>query len=233
MNQKPVFSQQSSKLRRNSAGFTLIELLAVIAIVVVMMTMGAMGIRNLTTGKGTSTGLPNAEAVFAEARAMAVGKGVKTRVMVDCIDNKDTANYKRRIMIAVQTTDKNGKVDGDNWQVESRGYTLPEGTFFSEELTVKNASANGTLDKKEYTFSGKPKDNGKYIAYEFNAQGQCTMPGVSFIIGAGARGVGQEPRVVGNAKRDFAGFTIWQNGQTAIIRDMDQIVPKGQTITEF
>lgn len=114
MNLKPTYSIPDGKSRCGKIGFTLFALLAAIAIVVVIITMGAIGIRYFTTRKDTSRSLPNADAVFAQARATAIGHGVKSRVMLDCVDNKDTANYKRRILNAVQTTDENGKVDGNN-----------------------------------------------------------------------------------------------------------------------
>ena len=69
---------------------------------------------------------------------------------------------------------------------------------------------------------------GSYYIYEFNAQGICTTPGASFIIGTGARNTtksasAQPPRVTASAKRDFGGFVIWRNGRTSVFRSPDQM----------
>jgi hypothetical protein len=73
---------------------------------------------------------------------------------------------------------------------------------------------------------------GDYLYYEFNEEGICTTPGASFVIGAGARPVGQAPRVTGSAKRDFGGFVVWRNGRTSTFRGPDHLgLPS--TVTTF
>lgn len=204
-------------------GFTMLEMLTVVAIISVLMTIGAMGIRGITSGKGTSTAMPNCESVFAEARAMAIGKNTNTRVLVDVRDINDRSNYLRRIVIATQQLDDEGN-STDAWILESRGYTLPEGTFFSKQFSKENSSdANAKMKEESYTFVGRQADSGKYVAYEFNSFGNAVKPGASFVIASGARPPGQEPQVTASAKRDFAGFTLWQNGETTVFRDLKAI----------
>jgi hypothetical protein len=65
---------------------------------------------------------------------------------------------------------------------------------------------------------------GSYVYYEFNSEGICTMPGASFIVGAGAREIGAiKPRVTAAAKKDFGGFVVWRNGRTSVFRSPDQM----------
>jgi prepilin-type N-terminal cleavage/methylation domain-containing protein len=203
-------------------GFSLVELLVVIAIMTILMTMGAMGIRNLTNGKGTSTAIANAEAVFAEARATAIGRSAGARVMIDAKSIDDPSNYLRRIVIAAQDIDATTGEPQPTWSLISRGYTLPDGTFYSVDLSKKDGAGSIDMAPESMTLS-KTADSGDYIVYEFNGQGLCITPGATFVIGSGARPKGTAPRVTGSAKRDFAGFTIWGNGETSTFRDPAQI----------
>jgi prepilin-type N-terminal cleavage/methylation domain-containing protein len=216
---KPIAS--NAGFPRNTKGFSLVELLIVIVIMTALMTMGAMGIKNLTGGKGSSTAIANAEAIFSEARQIAIGRGTNTRVLIDARDINEQNSYLRRMVIAAQNTDANGNPT-ESWSMVSRGYTLPEGTFYSRTLSKENATGGDGTTDKPYSFS-KQDDTGNYIAYEFNSQGLSVNPGATFILGAGARPKGQEPLVTGSAKRDFQGFTIWSNGETSMFRDPNQI----------
>nr|WP_226895572.1 prepilin-type N-terminal cleavage/methylation domain-containing protein [Luteolibacter marinus] len=206
---------------RATGGFSLIELLVVILIISILLTMGAVGLRNIG-GKGVSSAVATAEAVFDEARAIAVGKGTKARVMVDVDDIQNTETFKRRIFAAYQELDEDGEPT-ENWVMASRPTVLPEKTFFSEEFSSRNhKTGSGELDTKSVTF-GKTNYDGKYLYYEFNSEGICSTPGASFVIGAGIRPKGEEPRVTGEGKRDFAGFVIWRNGRTSLFRGPDEI----------
>lgn len=216
---KPLLINEKARL--TGRGFSLLELLVVIVIITILMTMGAMGIRNLTGGKSTSTAIANAEAVFAEARATAIGKGTSTRVIVDADDINDQSKYLRKILVAAQDLNEDG-TPKTTWTLSSRGYTLPDGTFYSAKFSKKSATGNEPMTPEQLTFT-KASDSGKYVVYEFNNQGICKTPGATFVIGAGARPKGQEPIISGAAKRDFAGFTIWGNGETSTFRNTTQI----------
>jgi hypothetical protein len=76
---------------------------------------------------------------------------------------------------------------------------------------------------------------GSYYYYEFNAEGICTTPGASFVVGAGARPVNKpedKPRVTSSAARDFGGFVVWRNGSTSMFRSPDQMdIP--DKVTQF
>lgn len=217
---KPSFTSISRC--HHPRGFSLVELLVVIVIMTILMTMGAMGIRNLTGGKGTSTALANTEAVFAEARATAIGRGTSARVLVDYRDINDQSNYLRRIVIAAQDIDPVTGLPIATWSLASRGYTLPDGTFFSLNLSKRSGNGVAAMQPEMQTFA-KVSDAGQYVVYEFNSQGLCTTPGATFVIGAGARPKGSAPLINGAAKRDFAGFAIWGNGETSTFRNPAQI----------
>ena len=203
-------------------GFSLVELLVVIVIMTILMTMGAMGIRNLSGGKGTSTAIANAEAVFAEARATAIGRSAGAKILIDAKSIDDQSNYLRRIVIASQDIDAATGLPLNSWSLTSRGYTMPDGTFYSAVLSKKDGSGSSNMQAESVTLT-KTADSGQYFVYEFNGQGICTTPGATFVIGSGARPRGQAPIVGGSAKRDFAGFTIWGNGETSVFRNPAQI----------
>ena len=72
----------------------------------------------------------------------------------------------------------------------------------------------------------------KYAIYEFNGEGIFTEAGASFVIAAGVRPKGKEPRTTASASKDFAGFVIWRNGRTSTYRNPDQMnIPS--TVKEF
>lgn len=214
---------QSSRLMvRERRGFSLVELLVVIMIMTILMTMGAMGIKNLSGGKGISTAIANAEAVFAEARATAASRGVPVRVLIDARDINDTSNYLRRIVVAVQDVNPNTGLPLATWSLVSRGYTLPDGVFYSMTLSTRDG-VGGTVMQAQNQPLSKVTDVGEYVVYEFNSQGLAVNPGATFVIGSGSRQRGQAPMVTGNAKRDFAGFALWGNGETSSFRDPRQM----------
>jgi prepilin-type N-terminal cleavage/methylation domain-containing protein len=212
----------TSRPVRNPGGFSLIELLVVILIISLLLTLGAVGLRGIG-GKGVTTAVTTTEAVFDEARSIAVGKGTRSRILIDVNDINDLTNYKRRILLAYEELDEQGEPKKDQWALASRAVMLPERTYFSKEFSKKEHE-KGTGDLEEMDLkSGKTLVDGKYLYYEFNSEGICTTPGASFIIGTGVRPDGQEPRATGEGKRDFAGFVVWRNGRTSLFRGPDEI----------
>jgi len=125
------------------SGFTLVELLVVILIMTVLLTIGAAGFRN-AGGKGVSTALPSTEAIFDEARSVAVGKGTKSRVLID-VDNPDSeGNFLRRMVVVYEETDDDGEPIADSWKLAGRAYIFPPKTYFSREFSKKDhKSASG------------------------------------------------------------------------------------------
>jgi len=229
VSQKPVMPWGRRGL---FSGFTLVEMLAVVLIISVLLTLGAVGINRLTSGKGVSNGVSNAEALFDEARALAVGKGTKARVLVD--HNTGSENSLRRLLVVYQELEPTTgePKDPESWVLTSRGVTLSEGVFFSQKFSKKDQDGGGTLDEMSLAQSDTVKKDyvGEYFYYEFNREGLCTTPGATFVLGAGARPQGQEPRVTGSSKRDFGGFVIWRNGRLSAFRGPDHIgIPSSAT----
>lgn len=207
---------------RKTRGFSLIELLVVILIISLLLTLGAVGLRGIG-GKGVTTAVTTTEAVFDEARAIAVGKGTRARVLVDVNDIQNLETYKRRILVAYEELDDQGEPIKDQWVLASRAITLPERTYFSQDFSKKeHEKGTGDLEEDTFTF-GKTNFDGKYLYYEFNSEGISSDPGASFIVGTGVRPDGEEPRVTGEGKRDFAGFVVWRNGRTSLFRGPDEI----------
>jgi len=205
-------------------GFSLIELLAVIAIISILMTVAAIGVGGVLGGKGVGTGVATAEAVIDEARAAAVSKRTRSRVLVDVTDPKSRENYLRRIVVVYEELDDNGEPQKDNWVIASRAVFLPDQTYFSRAFSTKDmAGAGGQLE--QMTLSNVNRAfQGDYVYYEFNGEGICATPGASFIVGTGARNPGDpKPIVTASTKRDFGGFVIWRNGRTSAFRSPDQM----------
>jgi prepilin-type N-terminal cleavage/methylation domain-containing protein len=229
VSQKPVMPWGRRGL---FSGFTLVEMLAVVLIISVLLTLGAVGINKLTSGKGVANGVSNVEALFDEARSLAVGKGTKARVLVD--KNSAGENYLRRFLVVYQDLDpETGEPkDPETWVLSSRGVTLSEGVYFSQKFSKKDQDGGGQLDEMTLAQSDTVKKDyaGDYFYYEFNREGLCSTPGASFVLGAGARPQGQDPRVTGSAKRDFGGFVIWRNGRLSAFRGPDHIgIPSSAT----
>lgn len=217
----PISKAARFSVTRRRAGFTLVEILTVIAIITILMAAGAIGIGNLNAGKGVTSAVATCEALFEEARTIAVSKRCKARVMVD-INNKASENYLRRVIIVHEKLNGDGSVVPDTWVQAGRGYDMPKGTYFSVEFSalkgggkIREATLGGADVKTDY--------QGKYAFYEFNGEGIFEEAGSSFVVGSGVRPQNQEPKTTRGAARDFAGFVIWRNGRTSNFRSPGQI----------
>ncbi|WP_035603236.1 prepilin-type N-terminal cleavage/methylation domain-containing protein [Haloferula sp. BvORR071] len=212
-------------------GFSLVELLVVILIISLLLTLGAGVMKSIGSGNSLGSAVATSEALFDEARAIAVGKGTRARVLVDVNDPQNEETYLRRLVLCYEELDEQGQPMKEKWVLSSRGQNLPEKTYFSKEFSKKNhETGEGDMEEKSYTF-GKDIYDGKYIAYEFNSEGICTSPGTSFVIGSGVRPLGQAPRPAAEGKRDFGGFVVWRNGRTSLFRDPEQIGLPAQVTT--
>ncbi|MCP5534951.1 MAG: prepilin-type N-terminal cleavage/methylation domain-containing protein [Akkermansiaceae bacterium] len=208
--------------------FTLVEMLVVITIITVMLTIGALGLKNLSKASGVSAGLPIAEAVFAEARAIAVGKGTRARVLIHGTNDKDDELHRERFLrymaIAYEELDNDGNGNG-NWIIASRGSKLPDGVYFSKDLTEKQ----GYTLESPMTIELPGKSSTSCYYYEFNAEGMIQPAPVGndvprFVIRAGTLRPGDtEPQATSGNKRNIGGFVIWRSGRTSVFRHPDQI----------
>jgi len=164
----------------------------------------------------------NTEALFAEARGLAVGRGGRTRVMVDVSNPAGGENYLRRALVVYEN-------DGGVWTPTGRAYQFPSGVYFSEEFSLPTVSEELGLHSEAGVEVAN--SSGRWAVYEFNSQGifrssganTGTAPG-AFIVGAGQRSAGQErPRLTAAGARDFDGFVIWRNGRTAKYQNPEQM----------
>jgi hypothetical protein len=216
------------------------------------MTLGSIGLTNIG-GKGIAGGVSTAEALFDEARNNAVGRNLRSAVLVSKTLTNNPADDLRRIVVAYEDTDEDGQPaqpdsPSPDWVLSNRGALLPEKTFFSEKFSSENHSSGGgnipTIFHTKLKLAPGPSGGsvreayrGEWFIYEFNSQGIAKNPGASFIIGSGARAIIKPskeapPRTTASAKRDFGGFILWRNGRTSVFRSPNQMgLPA--TITEF
>ncbi len=218
-----------------SRGFSLVEMLVVIAIISILMTAGSIGLSNLG-GRGVASGVDTTEALVDEARSLAIGKNLRSAILVARELTNNPTEDRRRILVAHEAVGADGSAaDPDNpepnWVLTSRGALLPEQTFYSHVFSKKNHETfTGEIDDITHAkiVGAKASYRGSYFIYEFNAQGIPRNPGASFVIGTGTRLLAKPatthpPKVVGSAKRDFGGFVIWRNGRTSVFRSPNQI----------
>lgn len=209
------------------SAFTLVEMLVVIAIISILMTAGSVGLSGMG-GKGVTSGVATAESLFDEARTIAVSQRTKARVLVAKDLTGNTAENLRRIIVVSEALKADGTPDTDKWVISSRGTVLPDQTFFSQDYSKKDHKRKTALDTPMSLKTGvKAAYAGDYYYYEFNAEGICTTPGASFIVGSGARKASaaatEKPKIMASAKRDFGGFVVWRNGGTSVFRSPDQM----------
>jgi prepilin-type N-terminal cleavage/methylation domain-containing protein len=230
------FNPRIGHFRRVRA-FTLVEMLVVIVIMSILMTAGAIGLSGMG-GKGVTSAVATAESLFDEARAIAVGQRTRARVLVAKDLTNNGAENLRRIVLAYPELDpKTGEeASPETWVLASRAVTLPDQVFFSQEFSKKDQkSGSGTLDTMQLPATKKAYQ-GTYYYYEFNAEGICSTPGASFVVGSGSRGLTtaaqkDSPKVTSAGKRDFGGFVVWRNGRTSMFRSPTQISSSIQSIS--
>ena len=252
---KPMNAELITESKRHRVGFTLVEMLVVIAIMSILMTAGAIGLGGMG-GKGVSSGVASAESLFDEARATAVGKNLRSCILVAKALTNNKGDDLRRVIVAYEETEKStsnvnfGKAKNPtsltpNWEISSRGVVLPDQTFFSSKYSKKDhATATGAIDEitdskivdaNSQSIRQTSPFKGSYYIYEFNSEGICKTPGASFVVGAGARNLTkpsttQPPKVTSAGKRDFGGFVVWRNGRTSVFRSPEQVASEIKNI---
>lgn len=218
-----------------ASGFSLVEMLVVIAVVSILMTAAAVGINGMG-GKGVTSAVATSEAIFDEARSTAKSRNIRSCVLVAQSLDSNPSDDLRRMVVAFErinpdTGEPLARPDEEPlWDISSRGTVLPEGVYFSRDLSrLNHESGNGDIPTVSLR-DGEIKANyqGDYFIYQFNSEGVSRNPGAGFVIGRGSRintrsSTESPPKVVGSAKRDFGGFVVWRNGGTSVFRSPDQI----------
>jgi prepilin-type N-terminal cleavage/methylation domain-containing protein len=232
---------------RTRRGFTLVEVLVVVAIISILLTAGVIGLSSVG-GRAVTSGVDSAEALFEEARSMAVNKNIRTAVLVSQALTNNRAEDRRKMLVVHEELGTNGDVIRDaqgkpvatpNWQITSRGIVLPDQTFFSSVFSkLDHRAGTGTIPTLT---DARIKDvktiaRGSYYIYEFNTQGIPKNEWASVVIGSGVRNLtqtatSQPPKTIGSARRDFGGFVVWRNGRTSVFSAPQQISSSIQSIT--
>lgn len=227
------FLPKSRRFQGLAPAFTLVEMLIVITIITVLLTVGAMGLKNMAKASGVSAALPVAESIFAEARAIAQGKGTNTRVYIhaenDFQNEYHRERYLRYMAVAYEELNDDGEPNG-TWVIASKGTALPKGVYF-----VKSLSETGGLSvetESNVGLPGGPDAKASCYYYQFNAEGLVSKPLPSgddmprFVIRSGSLPPGaDEPVASGSGKKNVGGFVIWRSGRTSMFRHPDQIDP--------
>lgn len=236
MNMHPNFSLQHparpfSKARLRLGfrpGFSMIELLAVISIMAILLSIGAIGIRNVGKAQGTTAGAAVVEALMEEARTIAVSRGTTARLIINNIPNDDLSEtkYLREMYVVYRDIDEDtGEQKTDKWIRASRATFLPDKVYFDEVASKASFAENaGEGSKSNLGPELHPLDGGNPSSidayyYEFNSEGICQTPGASFVCVEGAM-VNNE---IKGDKENKAGFVVWRNGRTSVIRDFDSL----------
>lgn len=210
-------------------GFTMVEILTVIAVMAILMSVASVGIQKIDRGQATTSALAVTEALFDEARSVAVGRGTRARVLVhnelDDSNEDDRVRYLRYLAVAAWDE------DSSSWEVVSRGTLLPSGVYFDADYSSDGASrvsGIGTYGTTTIRLPGADKAAKNCYYYEFNGEGICVDgdsagadPGAAFVLVSGVRLSGRdEIKTRGNNR---TGFVIWRNGRTSLYRNPDQI----------
>ena len=220
------------------AGFTLVEILAVMMVIAILLSVAAVGIQNIDRGQATTTALSVTESLFDEARSAAVGRGTRARLLIHKELNDEELDDRERYLsymcVAVESTNREGDVQGAGWEVITRGTKLPSGVYFSPEESERVSDSIGvgkagtmTIDLPGSGSNGADSFKECYY-FEFNAEGVCVdsdndglEPGAAVVLISGTRPRNvEEPKLVKNNK---VGFVVWRNGRTSIFRSPEQI----------
>ncbi len=237
------FSEMKNPRPQCRNAFTLIEMLIVIAIMAILMTAGAIGLGGMGA-KNVTSAVASSESLFDEARTLAIGKNLRSCVLVSKASKNTPSESLRRIFVATEETNTDGTAkdptnDAPNWVLSSRGVLLPDQVYFSQVFSQEE-DASGTKSALEEITDSKIKSvktqqQGTYFIYKFNSQGiripKGATPGTvvgraSFVVGAGSRNVSDataKPKAVAGDTRNFGGFIIWRAGNTSMAHAPEQI----------
>ena len=90
-------------------GFTLVEVLAVVSIIAILLSVAAVGIQRIDRGQATTSALALSEAVFNEARSLAIARGTRARVVIhnelNDADTQERERYRALLWVSVFTLD--------------------------------------------------------------------------------------------------------------------------------
>lgn len=176
---------------KSKRAFTLVELLVVISIILIASSVIFLG-----SGGGDGAKLSSSQRIVSGiaqgARGQAILKNAETRLIIHN-DPSDPEKYLRYFGIVYWGEDSGG-VEG--WLAATQGTYLPEGIYFSEELSQDFGAFRGPLPEiisLDYPLtrvsSNTDKDSGggstDYFQYGFEVNGTSVNPNEWLALRAG------------------------------------------------
>jgi type II secretory pathway pseudopilin PulG len=204
------------------------------AVMAILLSVAAMGIQRIDQGQATTTALAVSEAVFEEARSAAIGRGTRARVVIHNEfkdrDNLARERYLRYMFVSV--LNENGQ-----WEIASRGTTLPSGVYYDPDLSEAAAQSVGsggsedglgTFGTAQMRTPATRSAQKPVYYYEFNSEGICVdgeepdaQSGAAFVVVGGVRPPDRDRPII--KRNNKTGFIVWRNGRTSLFRNPNQI----------
>lgn len=166
------FGTELSNLRimkstSRKAAFTLVELLVVISIILLASSIIFIG-----GGGGDGAKLSSSQRIVSGiakgARGQAILKGARTRLIIYTDDVSNAQHDKKLRFCGIVYEDSPGS---NTWRAATQGTYLPEGVYFSRELSQANDWPRSTMNLDYPKQSAQGPGGDQYYYYEFNSNG--------------------------------------------------------------
>jgi len=209
--------QRNVDKHQKTRGYTLIEMVIVVAIIAILLGLAATAMKKLSTAEGVNSGIPIVKAKFEEARQLAIGRGVPTRVAVLDGDGGQGLSDKAFRYLAVFANDQ---ADGlGDWVQVGKAEELPVNCFFLDsssrgargvEMPYKELGDQSSLSFT-FNFLGAPIIG----ADLFDEASDVTDTDAQlFVLTSGRinRGEGESFAVISDTNPDRAAFAVTKYG---------------------